>query len=80
MPVLAGTAMDFWRNDRSTREWYHATAELIVLFLQGGHLPFIIRPLQALKRLQDHGFACFHADLVTTVSKRIFVGVATRHA
>ena len=80
MPVLAGTAMDFWHNDRSTREWYHATVELIVLFLQGGHLPLIIRPLPALKRLQDHGFLCFHADLVTTVSKTIFVSVATRHA
>ena len=75
MPVLAGTAMDFWHNDRSTREWYHATVELIVLFLQGGHLPLIIRPLPALKRLQDQGFLCFHADLVTTVSETIFVSV-----
>ena len=80
MPILAGTAIDFWHKDRCTREWSHATVELIVPVLQGGHLPLIIRPLPALKRLQDHGFLRFPAGLVATVSKTIFVSVATRSA
>ena len=65
IPLLDGTAMDFWSQGfegfepRVQRDWYHGTMELILLYLQGTR-PTVIRPLPAFQQLRRHANIYVH--------------------
>ena len=57
-PMLESTCLRFWGELRIiSRESYHETIEIILMFLRGNHA-HVPRPLPAIEALKRHAYIC----------------------